>query len=456
MMEQTIAIQAGMIRDLHAKLEMDTGEKKSLNHAHQQQLQVLHHELEALKDTNLELADKIAIEEDVSYKLMTQTVALSEELQMQTLKTDSLAKENKSLIVRLETKEKESISMEAHRELVEHLRLESKDLKDTNQELSDKLQTETKKNESLTKENESLSRENKFWLKENKTLSTENKSLIAKLETREKQCLSLNAHQEQFEDLHLELHGLKDNNLELSGKLQTEIKKFESLTAELEEQRTCSQKLRNKLQKHKDAQQKACDAVDQSRDVTEELCHKMDALKATNQQLVTKLQTEEELSCQLQALVDELSSCLEMETKKKASLTKENQVLAAKWEEEHTRRTELQQELESTKEDKSRMAMQLQTERQAFIRALELHETKVYKVRKGRSLFFKRVWCFLGFRKTRKEKQLEPLRNKTLTSQHEHSSKRCTMPSSSDWKKTAWPRNPGSVFPPRASCPVQG
>lgn len=334
--EETLAFQTEMIRDLHVQLETERQEKRTLEDVHRQ-------EVGRLEDSKLELTEKLAVEEDVSYKLMTQSVLLTGELRTKTEKNQVLLDQNESL---------------------------SKE----NKRLSTDKQALTKKNQCLSRENKSLLKENRSLLQENQTLSKENKSLVSKMDS-----FSVDVRQRHLQGLRLEVALLQEDNLELSSGLRSETKKCEflskaniSVSAELELERVWSQELKTELRNHKDVQQRACAAVEQSRDMMKSLWQEVNVLRSANQQLSAKLQVEEELGVQLQALIKAMSENLQ---------------------EEKNRRLELQQELENWKVERSKPVVQLQARRHAFI------QPEVYRGESSSPSFLRRVWGRFGRRK---------------------------------------------------------
>lgn len=334
--EETLAFQTEMIRDLHVQLETERQEKRTLEDVHRQ-------EVGRLEDSKLELTEKLAVEEDVSYKLMTQSVLLTGELRTKTEKNQVLLDQNESL---------------------------SKE----NKRLSTDKQALTKKNQCLSRENKSLLKENRSLLQENQTLSKENKSLVSKMDS-----FSVDVRQRHLQGLRLEVALLQEGNLELSSGLRSETKKCEflskaniSVSAELELERVWSQELKTELRNHKDVQQRACAAVEQSRDMMKSLWQEVNVLRSANQQLSAKLQVEEELGVQLQALIKAMSENLQ---------------------EEKNRRLELQQELENWKVERSKPVVQLQARRHAFI------QPEVYRGESSSPSFLRRVWGRFGRRK---------------------------------------------------------
>lgn len=360
--EETLAFQTEMIRDLHVQLETERQEKRTLEDVHRQ-------ELGRLEDSKLELTEKLAVEEDVSYKLMTQSVLLTGELRTETEKNQVLLDQNESWI-----KENESLTRENESLVTKSQMKENESLSKENKRLSTDKQALTKKNQCLSRENKSLLKENRSLLQENQTLSIENKSLVSKMDS-----FSVDVRQRHLQGLRLEVALLQEGNLELSSGLRSETKKCEflskaniSVSAELELERVWSQELKTELRNHKDVQQRACAAVEQSRDMMKSLWQEVNVLRSANQQLSAKLQVEEELGVQLQALIKAMSENLQ---------------------EEKNRRLELQQELENWKVERSKPVVQLQARRHAFI------QPEVYRGESSSPSFLRRVWGRFGRRK---------------------------------------------------------
>lgn len=116
---------------------------------------------------------------------------------------------------------------------------------------------------------------------------------------------------------------LEAQNKQLSTNVTAEIKKNdflrkenESLTKRLEMEHSWRLELTNQLEKNKASYEQNLKALNQSSAATEALHHEIEALKAANLELTAKLQTETELSTELRAQHDELSTSLEREIQK--------------------------------------------------------------------------------------------------------------------------------------------
>lgn len=332
-----------MIDDLDNGVDLLQADLHGLKDAQKLQLEDL------WKEWELELTDELQ-EQDVSYKnLMAQN----------TERMEYLEKEKESLTARLEEEQtwrlqvsqqlekQETANQEALAALkqsddrTELLRRELEALKEANHQLTTKLHVEEDlKCNSLALHN-ALSASLETETKKNDSLTVELDVLKQKLEGVEKVMSYLNSNIQKEKDTNATLKGEVSR---LSFLLDTQIERNKNIV------QSWRLELQNQLERQRHDHQRTFEDMKQSTEVTEALRQELEVTKEANQQLATKLQAEEDLRHNYQSLSDRLSTKLETEVKNNEFLTNEKECLTAELEKERTRRTTLDDELQKQKD----------------------------------------------------------------------------------------------------------
>lgn len=399
LVEVNISLTAELEKERTWRLQL-SDQLDALKHAHQNTLGTLKQsddvmdatqlELEALKEAHQHLFSKLKVEEEVRCDLQALRDRLSINLDTEMKKNVSLTKEKETLNSRLEEEQQwsQQLSSELERQKLtyedalkqsskvnEVPQLDSDAMKEANKlvatefqveeelrgnsqasndRLSTNLEAEKTKNESLTSEKETLTIEQgkkqtktERWTETGKKLDTSNSDQGISHETKVLRMKLKPLHVKLQEEMDFpgKMQPLTDR---LSNNLETTQK--ESLSAELEKEKTWRRQLSDELDRQKLAHQQLLESVKQTNDVTEALHWELKVLKEAHQQVSTKLQAEEELRRLSQALNERLSNNLESEKQINSSLVTEKESLAAKLDEEHTWRLQLSDDLKKQKE----------------------------------------------------------------------------------------------------------
>ncbi|KAG7524020.1 hypothetical protein JOB18_005886 [Solea senegalensis] len=259
-------------------------------------------ELETLKEANQQFTTKLQIEEELRWRSQCLTDRLLTNLKTEMKKNESLTNEKKLLTAELETEH--TWRLQLIQQLEKHKNAHLKESEALQKSTAEKL-------ESLQKLNSELNRNIRAKKDFNTILKGEASRLSVALQTQMKMNENVSKLRDKDIAKSLELQNQLERQKHVHQQALKAVKQFlkdkEFLTVELRKEQTWRLQLSDQLESQKlDLQQKALEAVKQFSDMKDGLFQELESLKEANQKLVTKLQVEEELRCNSQALTDRL------------------------------------------------------------------------------------------------------------------------------------------------------